>query len=396
MEDFVVKELIMAECVVGIPREQKTQEGRVGMTPTGVREVTLLGGKVLVERNAGVLSGFTDQAYKDVGATVVETADEVWKNADVVVKIKEPIKSEYPHLHSFAGKTLFTYLHLAGGAVDLTRTLLDNNVTSIAYETVSLPGEDKRPAFPLLVPMSQIAGTQAMLGALLRHEPKHHRDLSAVIIGGGNVGEAALMRAVCVVGSVVIFEAWEKRILELKKMYGHIEKVKILPLTMLDDKRGLTYLKEADIVICGPMLPGGKEAPVVLTHKHFRIMKQGCYIADVSIDQGGSTTWTKGKPTKPGETFTRGARKLVFSAVPNIPGSTVPAEATYALTSTTLPYVLLLVSEILRSKGGEYTALRDNIDLRKGLQTYNGYVTNMHVAAHHDLLKRYQPLDSFF
>ncbi|OGZ05483.1 MAG: hypothetical protein A2845_05715 [Candidatus Lloydbacteria bacterium RIFCSPHIGHO2_01_FULL_49_22] len=386
----------MAECVVGVPREQKTQEGRVGMTPAGVWVVTQLGGRVLVEHDAGVLSGFSDQAYKDLGAIIVETSDEIWKNADIVVKIKEPIKSEYPHLRSFAGRTLFTYLHLAGGAIDLTRTLLDNKITAIAYETVSLPGKDNRAVFPLLVPMSQIAGTQAMHGALARHQPEHHQDLSVVIIGGGNVGEAALCRAVCGVGSIVIFEAWEKRILELKKEYGRIEKVKIFPLTMLDDKSVRKYLKEADIVISGPMLPGGKEAPIVLTQKHFRIMKQGCYIADVSIDQGGSTAWTKGNPTKPGETFTRGARKLVFSAVPNIPGSTVPAEATLALTDTTLPYVLVLVSESLRSKGGEYTALRDNTDLRKGLQTYNGYVTNEHVAAHHDLSKEYRSPDSFF
>lgn len=386
----------MAEYVVGVPREQKTQEGRVGMTPDGVRAVTLLGGRVLVEHDAGVLSGFADQQYKDAGATIVLTSDEIWKDADIVVKIKEPITSEYPHLHSFAGKTLFTYLHLAGGAIDLTRTLLDNKITAIAYETVSLPGKDSRAVFPLLVPMSQIAGTQAMRGALARHRSEDHHNLTAIIIGGGNVGEAALLRAIeSDLALVVLYEAFDKRVDELKRKYGS-KKIVILPMSALNDKTGKWFLHFADIIISGPMLPGGKEAPIVLTQKHFRIMKQGCYIADVSIDQGGSTAWTKGNPTKPGETFTRGARKLVFSAVPNIPGSTVPAEATRALTETTLPYILALVSEGLRSKGGEYTALRDNSDLRKGLQTYNGYVTNEHVAAHHGLSKEYRSPDSFF
>lgn len=385
----------MPTCVVGVPKEVKFQEGRVGMTPTGVRAVTALGAGVLVERGAGLLSKFSDRAYEAAGATIVDGPEGVWGNCDLVVKVKEPVPSEYQHLLRLKGKTLFTYLHLAGGAIELTRALLRNEVTAIAYETVSLP-EKGRPIFPLLVPMSIIAGTQAMRGALARHKQADFSSLNAVIIGGGNVGEAALCRAIAEkVGFTVVFESWDKRVSELKKKYRR-EDVVVLPMLLLNEEIGKKLLKVADIVISGPMLPGGKEAPIVLTQKHFRIMKSGCYISDVSIDQGGSTAWTQGNPTKPGETFTRGARNLVFSAVPNIPGSTVPDEATKVLTDATLPYILDMVKERLRAGGGDYVALRENRDLRLGLQTYRGWLTNEPVATHHGLMSDYKPLDFFF
>ncbi|KKU79409.1 MAG: Alanine dehydrogenase [Parcubacteria group bacterium GW2011_GWA2_47_7] len=386
----------MSACVVGVPKELKFQEGRVGLTPAGVRALTTLGAKVIVEQNAGVLSGFSDSAYGAAGAEVVEIPQVVWGNSDIVVKVKEPIASEYQHLLLLKNKTLFTYLHLAGGPIELTRALMSNEITAIAYETVSTLDEVGRPVFPLLVPMSKIAGTQAMRGALARFEPEYFSDLNAVIIGGGNVGEAALQRALgSNVRFISVFESWHQRECELREKYGS-DKVKIFSFSLLNEDIGRKCLKMADIVICGPFLPGGKEAPIVLTGKHFGKLKKGCYISDVSIDQGGSTSWTKGHSTKPGETFTRGARNLVFSAVPNIPGSTVPIEATKALTEATLPYLLDMASEYLRSTAGDYRALREDGALRKGLQTYRGWITNEYVASHHGIMSEYKPLDYFF
>lgn len=385
----------MYKCIVGVPREIKPQEGRVGLTPKAARAITELGAVVFIETLAGVASGYSDKEYFDAGAVIVPTAEEVWKSSDILVKVKEPILQEYPLLACLEKKTLFTYLHLAGSDPELTRTLLRHEVTAIAYENVS-DIENGRPVYPLLIPMSQIAGVQSMRAAIAHHKEKRPTDLSVVIIGGGNVGEAALKRAISSdVGFVVLFEAWEPRVLELRERYG-CDRVVVFPLTMLEEHIGRSYLKIADVVICGPMLPGGKEAPIVLTQRHFRTMKHGCYIADVSIDQGGSTAWTKGSPTKPGTTFTRGARQLIFSAVPNIPGSTVPAEATKALTSATLPYLLRMVIHRLSDPHGDYTSLRDDIALRRGLQTWRGSLVNPHVSSRHKIFQEYRSIDLLF
>ncbi len=386
----------MCTCVVGVPKERKFNEGRVGMTPALVSEVRELGGAVLIETGAGVLSGFSDEQYENAGAIIVKTPDEVWCAADIVVKVKEPIREEYRHLSAMSGKTLFTYLHLAGSEIELTRALLRYEITAIAYETVSEAGNDGRMTFPLLLPMSKIAGTQAMRTALSRHQPEEFSKLIVMIIGAGNVGEAALRCAIASdVGFVVLFEPWEPRALELKEKYGS-DKVVIFPLSMLGNEQTKNYLKVADIFISAPMLPGGKEAPIVLTQKHFRLMKNGAYISDVSIDQGGSTAWTKDNSTKPGETFTRGMRNLVFSAVPNIPGSTVPEEATRSLCAATKGYLLGMVGHQLASHNGDYTVLRDNLSLRMGLQTWRGLLTNEYVMRKHGLISDYCPLDEIF
>ncbi len=391
----------MPTCVVGVPKEVKEQEGRVGISPSGVRAIATLGAAVIVESGAGLLSGFSNKAYEEAGALIVENPHPIWANSDIVVKIKEPVPSEYQHLLLLKGKTLFTYLHLAGSPIELTRNLLRNEITAIAYETVAVPADKHatgRMSFPLLVPMSKIAGTQAMRAAILHHKGVRPRNLSAVIIGVGNVGEAALNRAIAEkIGFITLFDSWNPRVKELKEKYHELESaVKVFSLEHFEEPFAKKILADADIVISGPMLPGGKEAPIVLTQKHFRIMKHGAYIADVSIDQGGSTAWTKGNPTKPGETFIRGARNLVFSAVPNIPGSTVPADATKALTQVTLPYVLHMVTHRRASHTGDYVSLRDDTGLRQGLQTWRGLLTNEHVMKKHGLFRDYRPLDALF
>lgn len=382
----------MTSCVVGIPKEVKYHEGRVGMTPKGVSALTRIGATVCVEYGAGSQSGFCDWDYVQAGAILLPQASDVWEKSDIVVKVKEPIPSEYEHLSRMSGKTLFTYLHLAGSPIELTRELLRNKITAIAYETVSVLENDKM-VFPLLSPMSKIAGTQAMAGAIAHHSSVDPSDLSALIIGGGNVGEAALQKAIAEkVGLIVLYDAWEPCVQVLREKYKAFDNVEIFPLSLFNESFSKVFRETADIVVSGPMLPGGKEAPIVLTQKHFRAMKNGCYISDVSIDQGGSTVWTKGNPTKPGETFTRGAHSLVFSAVPNIPGSTVPKEATIALTVATLPYAIEIVRHLLSEPtSGDFSVLRHHADLRMGLQVFRGFLTNEHVALHHKLMDVYKP-----
>ncbi|MDO8520760.1 MAG: alanine dehydrogenase [bacterium] len=386
----------MSQCMVGVPKEVKPQEGRVGITPDGVRELYALGIKVVVERGAGVLSGFSDDAYVSAGALILESVHDLYRDANMIVKVKELTPKEYWLIPLLKGKVLFTYLHLAGVDPELTKLLLKHEVTAIAYETVT-GMEGGRTVFPLLVPMSRIAGVQSARTALLRHPKEQYRKLEVVILGGGVVGEAALNQMLMnEVELVSVFESREERVRELRAKYaGKQETLSVFPLSFLESAMGRKVLHGADIVISGVMLPGGAAAPKVLTQKHFRIMKHGAYIADVSIDQGGSTAWSK--VTKPGETFTRGKNELVFSCVPNIPGSTVPREATEELTNVTLPFVELLGTSIQKyGVDGAWHAMRGNKDLRNGLQTQGGHVTNHFVAEKYGLQDQYQQLDRIF
>lgn len=386
----------MGTCMIGVPKEIKTQEGRVGVTPDGVRALCALGLHVGIEQNAGVLSGFSDDKYIAAGAVIYSATEKLYQDADIIVKVKEPTPAEYQFLPLLEGKALFTYLHLAGVDSELTRLLLRHEVTAIAYENVTRT-VDGRTMLPLLAPMSRIAGVQAMRGALLRHPKEHYAKLEVIILGGGVVGEAALNQAlVNGVSSIAMFESREERVRELRTKYSEESTFSVFPFSFLEDADGKKLLKGADIVISGVMLPGGAAAPKVLNQSHFRIMKQGTYIADVAIDQGGSTAWSK--VTKPGETFTRGKKELVFSCVPNIPGSTVPAEATEALTKETLPYICLLGTHVFEHgrNSGIYFALKDHSDLRAGLQTFRGNLLSSAVSARHQLLSVYRPFDHFF
>lgn len=390
----------MSQCVVGILKEIKPSEGRVAVTPQGVRELITLGALVVVESGAGALSGHSDQDYIAAGASIAMVAQPVWKNSDIVMKVKEPIASEYRYLAYLKGKILFTYLHLAGVDPVLTDRLIENEVIALAYETVS-EVVGGRTVFPLLTPMSRIAGEQSMKAALARHQPSDYPILTATIIGCGNVGEASLQVALAAkVGLIAVFESRSERICELNRQYRGNRNLIVLSLSALNSQVGRTILADSDIVISGPMLPGGKEAPIVLTDAHLATMKFGAYISDVSIDQGGSTEQTKGKATKPGTTFTWGANQLVFSSVANIPGSTVPVEATNALTAETLPYVKQLVTHV-RSYGtpSDLLPIPQQLfgmcpPLKAGLQTWHGFVTNKHVADKHGRLDRYLDLDT--
>lgn len=389
----------MKTFVIGVPRERKAKEGRVGMTPDGVRQVLGDGGcvKVCIECGAGLLAGFSDQAYIDAGAVLVGDTVDLYKSADMIVKVKEPTPEEYPLLEHLRHKTLFTYLHLAGVDPMLTHLLLQYEVSALAYENVEeiIGG---RHIFPLLVPMSQIAGTQGMRqGILYAHEhtsPTPH----VVIFGGGVVGEAALREAIHQgVASVTLFEMNKERLEELRGRYRSIHKsqyvqVSLMTMEAMKGNRGGKILGRADVVMSAVMNPGGAEAPKVLTAGHFAQMKPGAYIVDVAIDQGGSTEWSQS--TKPGETYVR--EGLIFSCVANIPGSTVPHEATVALTAVTLPYIRLFARYAqCPVYKGEWKLLHDHRNLRQGLQTWRGHLVNSFVASKHNMRDFYEPPDYF-
>jgi alanine dehydrogenase len=386
--------------VIGVPRERKIKEGRVGMTPDGVRQTLSDGSgtEVRIERGAGILAGFSDQTYRDAGAVLVSNVADLYQGADLVVKVKEPIPEEYPLLKHLHHKTLFTYLHLAGVDSLLTRELLRSEVTAVAYENVEQV-KGKNRVFPLLVPMSIIAGTQAMGQAILYVREKGCVLPRVVIIGGGVVGEAAFREAIDQdAASVSLFEMRKERVCELRRHYrswlgSSRTKVSLMTMDTMHGKRGKAACTQADIVLCGVMNPGGSEAPKVLTVNHFMQMKRGVYIVDVAIDQGGSTEWSH--PTCAGETYER--EGLIFSCVANIPGSTVPNEATVALTTATLPYIRLFAQYAKKSVSpSDWWLFHDYPDLRQGLQTWRGSLVNNFVSSKHRLFGFYKPLDSFF
>lgn len=388
----------MKTFVIGVPRERKTKEGRVGMTPLGVHQIRsdYAGVSVLVEKDAGVLSGFSDKEYLDAGAVILNDVENLYRQSDLIVKVKEPTPDEYPLLKYLYHKTLFTYLHLAGVDPELTRELLRNEVAAIAYENVEQKKGKKR-IFPLLAPMSTIAGTQAMRqGVRYAHE---HACMSphVVIVGGGVVGEAALIEAIAQqVPSVILFEMRKERIRELRHRYGSpssATKLSFMTMSAMQCKCTRDAFAHADIVVSAVMSPGGSVAPKVLTKSHFAGMKRGAYVVDVAIDQGGSTEWSY--QTKPGETYER--EGIIFSCVANIPGSTVPRDATIALTEATLPYIALFAQYASVSSHANIWCLLDHHpDLRQGLQTWRGCLVNSFVSAKHKMEAVYQPLYTLF
>ncbi len=389
----------MKTFVIGVPRERKMKEGRVGMTPEGVHQIRseYPSVSVLIEKDAGVLSGFSDLAYLHAGAVIMSDTEDIYRESDLIVKVKEPIPEEYKFLRHLHHKTLFTYLHLAGVDPELTRELVRNEVTAIAYESVEQWVNGRR-ALPLLVPMSTIAGTQGMRQGIL-HARNHGCSVPRVIIiGGGVVGEAALKEATQQrVASVSLFEMRKERVQELRTRYRKLNgssMTTILFMTMntMNTARGKGIFSLADVVVSAVLNPGDS-APKVLTAQHFAQIKQGCYVVDVAIDQGGSTEWSR--QTKPGETYEQGG--LTFSCVANIPGSTVPRDATIALSTATLPYIQLFAQHAMTSPSpSEWWLLKDHFGLRQGLQTWRGCVVNSFVAIKHKMESVYKPLDSFF
>ena len=355
--------------IVGVPKEIKEGEGRVAVTPAGVHALVAAGHRVVVERRAGLGSGIGDPEYRKVGAVLLDSAAEVWGEAEMILKVKEPLPSEYGFLRP--DLIVFTYLHLASD-LDLTRTLLDAKVLAIGYETVEMP--DGR--LPLLVPMSEVAGrlsTQIAAryletdyggrGILLAGAPGVP-PADVVILGCGTVGINAAYIAVGMGAQVAIIDVNHQRMQYLDDvMHGRVITIYSTPMNVA---RAVAY---ADVVIGTVLVPGAR-APIVVTEEMVASMKRGSVIVDVAVDQGGCVETTRltthAKPTYK-------VHGVIHYGVPNMPGA-VPRTATFALTNATLPYVLKLANL------GVERALAEDEALRRGLNLWRGEIRHAGVA----------------
>jgi len=359
---------------VGVPSEIKNHEYRVALTPAGVRELTAHGHEVFVQKGAGEGSSLDDDAYVAAGATIIPDPDEVWGTADMVLKVKEPIAAEYHRMRP--GLVLFTYLHLAADKA-CTQALLDNKVTSVAYETVQLADG----SLPLLAPMSEVAGRLAPqvgayhlmrqgggYGALLGGVPGTHAS-KVVVIGGGVSGTHAAQIAVGMGAQVTVLDRNVARLRQIDAIYqGRIQTVASNAYQV--EKAVL----EADLVI-GAVLVAGAKAPKVVSNELVSRMKPGSVLVDISIDQGGC--FEDSRPTTHAEPTFR-VHNSVFYCVANMPGA-VSHTSTFALTNVTLPYAVELANK------GWKGALQDDPALAAGLSTYGGALTSEPVAEAHGL-----------
>jgi alanine dehydrogenase len=356
--------------IIGVPKEVKDHESRVGITPAGVRALIEAGHKVLVEHNAGALSAMPDDDYQDSGAEIVGSAYDVWRLADMVVKVKEPIESEYRHFRE--GLVLFTYLHLAP-LKQLTDALLEKKVTGIAYETV----RDRTGALPLLTPMSEVAGRLSVqVGAEYLTKEHGGRGLllggvpgvppaSVCIIGGGIVGTNAAKIALGMGAKVTLIDLNLNRLRELDDIFnGRV-------FTMASNSYNIARAaSEADLLIGGVLIPGAA-APKIVTRAMVEKMKRGAVIVDVAIDQGGCIE-TAHPTTHSDPSFE--VNGVVHYCVTNMPAA-VPNTSTLALTNATFPYVMKL------AKLGARDAIREDNGIAEGVNTYDGVLTYEAVAA---------------
>ncbi|MGO1737056.1 MAG: alanine dehydrogenase [Leucobacter sp.] len=354
---------------VGIPAEIKNNENRVAITQAGVVELTRRGHEVLVESGAGVGSAITDDEYAASGATVVKAAADVWAQADMILKVKEPIASEYPLMRK--DQVLFTYLHLAASR-ECTDAVLESGTTAIAYETVQLANR----GLPLLAPMSEVAGRLSVqVGAYSLMKANGGRGVllggvtatrrgKVVVIGGGAAGEQAARIAYGMGAEVTVIDISLPRLKQLEDEFnGRIQ-------TRTSNAHNITEaLKEADLVVGSVLIPGEK-APKLVTDEMVAQMKTGSVLVDIAIDQGGcfenSRPTTHDDPTFP-------VHNSIYYCVANMPGA-VPETSTAALTNSTLPYVVALADK------GWVKALGDDAALAKGLNAHAGTITNKGVA----------------
>lgn len=356
--------------IVGVPREIKTEEHRVAITPVGVRELTDRGHEVLVEKGAGEGSTIHDEEYSDQGATIVPTAPDVFAGSDMILKVKEPQKTEVDLLR--AGQILFTYLHLAAYP-DLAKGLLGKGVIAIAYETVQMADR----SLPLLAPMSEIAGRMAtQAGAYFLEKSQGGRGIllggvagvrpgRVVVVGGGTAGSNAAVIAMGMQAEVVVLDTDVNKLRWLDSVYqGRVITLHSNKLTLEE------HVLEADVVI-GTVLVPGASAPKLVTEDMVRSMKRGAVLVDVAIDQGGCFE-TSRETTHKDPVYQ--VHDVVHYAVGNIPGA-VPHTSTYALTNATLRYAVTLADE------GIGHAVAAHPELKAGVNVVDGSVCHPAVAA---------------
>ena len=358
---------------IGVPKEIKNNEFRVSATPAGVHSLVAAGHTVYVETGAGLGSAITDQDYVKAGATILNTADEVWAKGDLILKVKEPIAAEYPRMRK--GQTLFTYLHLAASR-ECTDAIIKSGCTAIAFETVELNG-----ALPLLAPMSEVAGRMSIqVGATALQKPEGGRGVllggvpgvkpaKVVVLGGGVVGLSAATMALGLRADVTILDLDLNRLRQIDDLYKGQIKTLASSAYAIEEQ-----CLQADLVI-GAVLVHGAKAPRLVTDELVSRMKPGSVLVDVAIDQGGcfegSKATTHSDPTFP-------VHNSLYYCVANMPGA-VPATSTAALANATIKYALALAN-----KGWE-KACAEDAALAKGLNVHEGKIMYAAVAQAHGL-----------
>jgi alanine dehydrogenase len=366
--------------IIGLPREIKTQEYRVALTPAGVDALVQSGNRVWVESGAGEESGFSNSDYERAGARIGNSASEVWKQAEMIVKVKEPLPSEYDFFRP--GMILFTFLHLAADR-KLTLALIEKGVVGIAYETVELANGH----LPLLTPMSEIAGRMAVqVGMTFLEKPRKGRGIliggvagvhpgSIVILGAGTVGTNALKRAVGLGARVTVIDKSLERLRYLDDIFhGRIE-------SLASNRYNVSEaVAQGDLVIGAVLIPGAL-APHLVSAEMVETMMPGSVIVDVAIDQGGCVETIDHPTTHDDPVYVK--QGVVHYAVANMPGA-VPRTSTIALTNATISYI-----ELLANKGWKEAA-RENSSLASGVNILDGRVTYEAVAKAHEL--EYAPI----
>ena len=356
---------------IGIPKEIKNNEFRVSTTAAGVHALILAGHTVFVEKGAGVGSAITDAEYVKAGATILDTADDVWAKAEMIIKVKEPIAQEYHRMRK--GQILFTYLHLAASR-ECTDAIIKSGITAIAYETVEF-----NRTLPLLAPMSEVAGRMSIqVGATALQSPNGGRGVllggvpgvapgKVVILGGGSVGVSAASMAVGLRADVTLLDINLKRLAEIDDIFqGRVKTIASSPYSIEE------YVTQADLVIGGVLIPGAA-APKLVTDAMVAKMKPGSVLVDVAIDQGGC--FEGSHPTTHADPTFKVHNSLYY-CVANMPGA-VPATSTAALSNATLKYSLALAN-----KGWEQ-AMYDDSGLAAGLNVHEGKIMYSAVAAAH-------------
>jgi alanine dehydrogenase len=366
--------------IVGVPKEIKDNENRVGLVPAGVRALTSDGHTVLVEKSGGVGSGIADAEFERAGARIVDTADEVWATADMIIKVKEPIAPEYPRMRE--GQLLYTYLHLAPDLA-LTRVLLEQGVTGIAYETIT----DDHGHLPLLTPMSEVAGRMSIqVGAAYLERPNGGRGVllggipgvqpgRVVIIGGGVVGTNAAKMAVGLGATVTIVDVNLDRLRELDDIFG--SRIR----TLASNEYVIHETISVSDLVVGAVLVTGAAAPKLVRREMLKDMPPNSVIVDVAVDQGGCIETTH--PTTHSDP-TYVVDGVLHYCVANMPGA-VPRTSTFGLTNATLPFARKLAGK------GFVDAVTSNRHLANGVNTYKGKIT--HVAVAESQSHEYVPLD---
>ena len=355
--------------IVGVPKEIKTREYRVGMTPAIAKAYITAGHTVLIEKSAGEGAGLPDSDYERVGAKIVKSADELWKRAEMIVKVKEPIEPEYTRMQE--GQIIYTYFHLAA-VPELAKVLIKKKIAAVAYETI----QPEDGSLPLLKPMSEIAGKMAIQvgaaalekahggkGILLGGVPGVRRG-KVTIIGGGVVGTCAAKVAVGMGAEVTLLDINLDRLTYLDDIFqGRIT-------TLMSDSENIAKaVREADLVVGGVLIPGAK-APKLVSKELIKEMSKGAVVVDVAVDQGGCIETIKAT-THDNPTYE--VSGVVHYGVANMPGA-VPMTSTFALTNTTRPYGRK-IADI-----GIVEAINSDIALARGLNTYGGHVTYEAVA----------------